>query len=848
MTLYFKIESHDEATNHNIFNISNPQFQGTTKNYLINDYLINNYWYNIDDFMLKNGLTTNDLYHRIVDSGYFKGIANYDTDNKNYHMLYQELYVVKNKNQNAQDGTYAARALDATDVEKGGGYWAYPFKMNGINHLYSYKFNTNSNDMYLIYCVGNYRSPIHNTPIYIWNGLNLGFAESSYRRYSKTIDTTTGFTGQTFNIKAFQDYVGSTIAIYKNGNLVKTVSSPKKNDIIYTVTPHDNDIYSFKEVKTEQPTQPQPTQPQPTKPQPTQPQPTQPQPTQPQPTQPKEPDTINLPTIEHITFNPTKLTGGQVNKINVIVDDGYKIDKLKLKLVSRVGLSLVESNLENNVLTLDLSKYSSLTGKELKHYETITPIEKPKQYLQIPQLEGVNFTILDQGSTHKVTQLEIGKTTNIGIELDKRYTWDDENKKGKGLVYTNQNTGNDIALGYWQGNTSYLVDLTKVTNPNWLHNLRWELNYHKYLHDDEHNKKIPLTLNLQHCTANVSEITENTTAMITLTADDGYIFNADIICYSYNNEATFYNRIINKANNKNVITISVSVGAYADFNKDVSDPNSYPSITAVAVATDAKPTGTQALNLYDMTDGELNTFMNSIITEILPTTDGSDGINHPDFQQFVNQVYRIPFDIPKDKLTTVNKVKSGKWHIDVNTHKINDKRLIVKAGNIKITPTYNNANDYSPITCKLYLPFAKEVTMDISDLLNHTITITYDIDLLTGSTTVIINNEDGNIFTNQFNISTSLEFYGLYYTKTVGHLNSTFINDILQAYVKLTYRKPISKLVSYETQEHGTLKDYTGFTRVSNLSMKTTKENYSESNEINQLLRTGVIINDTKGN
>lgn len=828
MTLYFKIESHEEATNHNIFNISKPRYQGSTKNYVINDYLINNYWYNIDDFMLKNGLTTHDLYYLIVNSGYFKGIANYDTDNKTYNMNYQELYVVKNKNQNAKDGTYGARVLNSEKLENGSGDWSYLFKLSGIHNLYSYKFNTNSDDMYLIYCVGNYRSAIHNTPIFIWNGLNLGFAEAGFRRYSKTIDTTTCFTGQTANIKPFQDYTSSTIEIYKNGSLVKTVSNPKKNDIIYTVTPQDNEIYSFKEVKTEQPTQPQPTQP--------------------QPTQPKEPDTIDLPSIEHITFNPTKLTGGKVNKINVTVDSGYKIDKLKLKLVSRVGLSLVESSLENNVLTLDLTKYSSLAGKELRHYETITPIEKPKQYLQIPQLEGVNFTIFDQGGTHQVTQLEIGKTTNIGIELDNRYTWNDETKKGKGLIYTNQNTGNDVALGYWQGNTSYLVDLTKVTNPNWLHNLRWELNYHKYLHDDEHNKKIPLTLNLQHCTANVSEITENTTAMITLTADDGYIFNADIICYSYNSEATFYNRIINKANNKNVITVSVSVGAYADFNKDDDNPNSYPSITAAAVATDAKPTGTQALNLYDMTDGELNTFMNSIITEFLPTTDGSDGIEHPDFQQFVNQVYRIPFDIPKDKLTTVNKVKSGKWHIDVNTHKINDTRLIIKAGNIKITPTYNNANDYSPITCKLYLPFAKEVTMDISDLLNHTINITYDIDLLTGSTTVIINNEDGNIFTNQFNISTSLEFYGLYYTKTVGHLNSTFINNILQAYVKLTYKKPISKLVSYETQEHGTLKDYTGFTRVSNLSMKTTKENYSESNEINQLLRTGVIINDTKGN
>ena len=184
----------------------------------------------------------------------------------------------------------------------------------------------------------------------------------------------------------------------------------------------------------------------------------------------------------------------------------------------------------------------------------------------------------------------------------------------------------------------------------------------------------------------------------------------------------------------------------------------------------------------------------------------------------------------------------GKYSVDVETKQVNQDKLIIEGGSITVEPHYKNANDYSPIECVLYLPFTKEVNLNINDIINHTINIKYNIDLLSGSTTIIVSNENNEIYTGQFNISTSLEFYGLYEDKVVNRLNSTYINDILQGYIKLIYNKPIENLVSYETMEHGILKDYHGFTKISNINLQGTY-NYNESTEINELLKQGVFIN-----
>ena len=443
----------------------------------------------------------------------------------------------------------------------------------------------------------------------------------------------------------------------------------------------------------------------------------------------------------------------------------------------------------------------------------------------IPSATGITFTT--GGSP--ISTVKLGEYTNVVLHLDDHYTWNDN--QGKGLIL---NDG--TVLGSWNGKNTFGINLEKYLNPEQLQSAHWDLNYTKFDFSDEHSQQIPIELDLVHCSSDISSILENSSKTITLTADEGFIFDDDVIYSYYDIDGGYYNKITKKANKKNTISFDMNVGSYHEYQQ-AENEDQIPTIKAVATKPDIIPTGTQSIHIYDMKDGEINTFMNSLVQSFSP-----DGVNVVDFTKYVNQIYRIPFNVPTELTTDISSINVGKYTVDVNTKQINQDKLIIDGGNIVVKPHYNNANDYSPVECVLYLPFTKEINLNINDIINHTINIKYNIDLLSGTTTIIISNENNEIYTGQFNISTSLEYYGLYEDKLVNNLNSTYINDILQAYVKLIYNKPIENLVSYETMEHGVLKDYHGFTKISNIDLQGTY-NYNEMTEINDLLRQGVFIN-----
>ena len=515
--------------------------------------------------------------------------------------------------------------------------------------------------------------------------------------------------------------------------------------------------------------------------------------------------------------------------IKVTVETGYTINYLTFSADNpNTDTTIFFSSYKDGIINLDLTNFDttdiSSANELITVSQNITKIVH-KDWL-IPSATGITFTT--GGSP--ISTVKLGEYTNVVLHLDDHYTWNDN--QGKGLVLND-----DTVLGSWNGKNTFGINLEKYLDPEQLQSAHWDLNYTKTDFSDEHSQQIPLKLDLVHCSSNTNSILENSSKTVTLTADDGYIFDDDVIYYYYDDEGSYYAKQTKKANKQNTISFEVAVGSYHDYQQQVSYENDLPSIKAVATKPDTTPTGTQSIHIYDMKDGEINTFMNSLVEHL-----GPDGVDIVDFTKYVNQIYRIPFNVPTDLTTDINNIQVGKYSVNVKTKQVNQDKLIIDGGSITVEPHYNNANDYSPVECVLYLPFTKEINLNINDIINHTINIKYNIDLLSGTTTIIVSNENNEIYTGQFNISTSLEYYGLYEDKLVNNLNSTYINDILQAYIKLIYNKPIENLVSYETMEHGILKDYHGFTKISNIDLQGTY-NYNEMIEINELLKQGVFIN-----
>lgn len=547
----------------------------------------------------------------------------------------------------------------------------------------------------------------------------------------------------------------------------------------------------------------------------------------------------NLPTIDHVTFIPNKAELGKKTTITVTPDAGYTINKLVFYANNdNTGERIFTSSYKNGSINLDLTYYDkddlNWANETITHSEDVTKLEYGTYVL--PKITGIKFTY--DGSP--VTSVQLGKYYNFGVVLDSHYSFLDD--KGKGLVIKNGN-GTTTNLSGWTGNNTLGVHFENYTTADQLKNAYWDINIQKIDHSDEQEKQVPIQLDLVHATADKTTILENSTETITLTADNGYIFDDDIVYYSYDINYGIYNKLIEKANKQNTIKIDLTTGSFYDYNNSKNDPvtsGDKPYIKAVATSPTVKPTGTNSINLYSMTDGELNTFMNSALLQFNSTPDGTQ-TSLANFLDFVNQIYRIPLNIPNDLLNPVKKVHSGKWNINVNTNQITQDHFSINFEPIKVTPHYQNANDYNSITVSLVIPFAKEIELNINDVMNNTINITYNIDLLQGKTTIIVSNDTGTIYTNQIDISTQLEFYGLHYDKTIGGLNSTYINNVLQPYISISYHKPINNLISYSTNENGMLKDYNGFVRVSHGTL-TGNMNDTEYNEIMNLLYGGIKI------
>lgn len=797
--IYFKIVNHSANPDNEIVKIShlsNTTSSGSSQSYLYFENsditLINNVWYSFEEILKHCGLSNNNI-TELKDPSHVHGVYGYldSSNNKTYNLDYIDVYEVSSKYDTK--GTNVGRWAESDYKEKNDGTY--------INFKFGDATLNNSKDRYFIIHIGNPLSEPANNPIIIWNGINGGISvDVNHRVYSKIVDTSAVNSSPDINI-IFNEYYNN-LPIYKNGSLLETSNFSSNDKRTYNLSP--NDILEFKKATETTP---------------------------PKPTEPPKPTSVyyNLPTVSHVTFNPNKAELGKMTPIKVTVETGYIINDLTFSADNpNTDMNIFTSSYKDGIINLDLTSFDvtdkSSADELIKVTQNITKIVH-KDWL-IPSAAGITFTT--GGSP--ISTVKLGEYTNVVLHLDDHYTWNDN--QGKGLVL-NDNT----VLGSWNGKNTFGINLEKYLDPEQLQSAHWDLNYTKTDFSDEHSQQIPLKLDLVHCKSDTNSILENSSKTVTLTADNGYIFDDDIIYYYYDNENSYYAKQTKKANKQNTISFEIAVGSYHDYQQQISYENDLPSIKAIATKPDTIPTGIQSIHIYDMKDGEINTFMNSLVEHL-----GPDGVDVVDFTKYVNQIYRIPFNVPTELTTDISNINVGKYTVDVNTKQVNQDKLIIDGGNIVVKPHYNNANDYSPVECVLYLPFTKEINLNINDIINHTINIKYNIDLLSGTTTIIVSNENNEIYTGQFNISTSLEYYGLYEDKLVNNLNSTYINDILQAYVKLIYNKPIENLVSYETMEHGVLKDYHGFTKISNIDLQGTY-NYNEMTEINDLLRQGVFIN-----
>ena len=289
---------------------------------------------------------------------------------------------------------------------------------------------------------------------------------------------------------------------------------------------------------------------------------------------------------------------------------------------------------------------------------------------------------------------------------------------------------------------------------------------------------------------------------------------------------------INIATDKKTATITVPNDYNSKLGYTIVITGDFSKLTPPPV----NPSGTNSIHVYQLDDNTLTKFS----TQAIEYFKGGTNTVY-DFQKFITQLYKLPFNIPENESTGTTNIRTGWFTVNEPARKLNKTRYILDLGTIKVINVNNNGFDHNVKSCTLYLPFISPLSVSYETILNHNLNVKYDTDLLTGKTTVniFVDNELLNSF--QTNINENLDLYNIYNDSINGSLSSILENTLDHCFVKVEYYQPIDNLVSYETNEHGTLKNYTGYTQTKNVilskSINSTIDNMIISN-----LNSGVII------
>ena len=325
-----------------------------------------------------------------------------------------------------------------------------------------------------------------------------------------------------------------------------------------------------------------------------------------------------------------------------------------------------------------------------------------------------------------------------------------------------------------------------------------------------------------------SVITKGNNVSITFTADDGYEFSTARIASQQESTELPSAKITFYPTDAKTFTYTIS--------------RVYYPVTITLTATKPVVTTSSAFtNIYLTNDGELGNLATERFYEEQASGDGIN-LNVIDYGKNILNLQRFPIDIPTNIQDEKRPIYLGTKKTTVNSTPLTADVIKLDLGKINVPEQYHNLADYRYTDVVLHLPFTDEINLKPEYVINATIKIMYYVHLYTGKAKLVISSsKNGTVYTSDtINISQKLPFIQLSNDTDYNSMGEAIYTGILQAYVDVISQPPVEN-ATMRVQEHGVLKDYTGYTEASTLNL-ITSATVSEQQEIQQLLNQGVYI------
>lgn len=339
---------------------------------------------------------------------------------------------------------------------------------------------------------------------------------------------------------------------------------------------------------------------------------------------------------------------------------------------------------------------------------------------------------------------------------------------------------------------------------------------------------IPLSQKLTHATSNVSSAEiDRKLNQLTLTADSGYIFKDDILVQLFTGSNVTQSFSV-AGNGANTATIT--------FNTNTQNTIVDSMTNIVITATAVKPeVSTGYAHYYAITNTELHSFSKENIWNYV----GNDTETSYDVSKYIDNLIELPFAYDTTDLPT-SKITVGRVAAATTSHELKDRFYTLDFGKITVPAKYKNGYDYQVRTCKLYLPFAPAVSIDIANAMEQTIHIVYKIDMSTGNATITLDNNGNPFNTININLADQLPFLNTLQNTVIKDGSHQIYNGIRNPYLVITRQQPILDSDYYPTKETGKITSYQGRLKATMLDSSGITDSVDFA-ELQNLLNEGVV-------
>lgn len=247
-------------------------------------------------------------------------------------------------------------------------------------------------------------------------------------------------------------------------------------------------------------------------------------------------------------------------------------------------------------------------------------------------------------------------------------------------------------------------------------------------------------------------------------------------------------------------------------------------------------------NLYKVTEKELSQL--SKVRFQKDTT--SDTVI--DYGSSITQLYILPLNLPAEIIGDKSNIILGSFDSQVQSTLLNNYTVDYDMGSISVPAKYNNAYDFINTTCTLRVPFFNAVALDPENVVGHTISIKFTLDLYSGNVTMNIMSDftGGIIYSATANIVTQIPFIQKQNNSVVNQLSNVFKYVIATPVIEVVRNIPYqadNSTFGRETVQVAKLNTVHGYCEVDNVNLVTLATN-DEKDSIISLLKEGVFINE----